>query len=127
MVSRRGRLCIVTPGTNAARRWLVRKDRNEEARKALRRLNSAETDQRLDDTISMMRHTNEVEKEIEQGTSYLECFKGINLRRTEITCVTWVIQAASGASLTGYAAYFFEQAGLPTRCVPKLFATVSVC
>ncbi|ORY14879.1 hypothetical protein BCR34DRAFT_612464 [Clohesyomyces aquaticus] len=39
---------------------------------------------------------------------------GVNLRRTEITSFVWVIQAASGASLMGYAAYFFQQAGLPT-------------
>lgn len=62
----------------------------------------------------MMRHTNELEKEVTEGTSYLDCFRGTNLRRTEITCIVWVIQAASGASLTGYAAYFFQQAGLPT-------------
>ncbi|KAK3070887.1 hypothetical protein LTR53_009658 [Teratosphaeriaceae sp. CCFEE 6253] len=72
------------------------------------------TDAQLDDTVSMMRHTNELEKEIDSGTSYIDCFKGVNLRRTEITCVAWVMQAASGASLIGYAAYFFQQAGLPT-------------
>ncbi|KAK4561597.1 hypothetical protein LTR86_004276 [Recurvomyces mirabilis] len=94
--------------------WLVRKGRHEDAKKSLQRLNTTETESRLDDTISMMRHTNEIEKELDSGISYLSCFKGTNLRRTEITCITWVIQAASGASLIGYAAYFFEQAGLPT-------------
>lgn len=62
----------------------------------------------------MMRHTDEVEKEISAGTSYRNCFKGVNLRRTEITSIVWIIQAASGASLMGNAAYFFQQAGLPT-------------
>ena len=94
--------------------WLVRRGRNEEARKNLRRLTSSVSEDDLDCTISMMRHTNEVEKEISAGTTYLDCFKGVNLRRTEITCITWVIQAASGASFMGYSAYFFEQAGLPT-------------
>ncbi|KAK3671968.1 hypothetical protein LTR78_008143 [Recurvomyces mirabilis] len=95
-------------------RWLVRKGRHEDAKKSLQRLNTTETESGLDDTISMMRHTNEIEKELDSGISYLSCFKGTNLRRTEITCITWVIQAASGASQIGYAAYFFEQAGLPT-------------
>lgn len=94
--------------------WLVRHDRNDDARSSLRRLRTAATESELDHTISMMRHTNELEKEITAGTSYLDCFRGVNLRRTEITCITWVIQAASGASFMGFAAYFFEQAGLPT-------------
>ncbi|KAF8849478.1 hypothetical protein BDZ45DRAFT_708808 [Acephala macrosclerotiorum] len=86
----------------------------DEARVALRRLTTDASSSELDKTISMMQHTNELEKEVSTGTSYLDCFKGINPRRTEITCLTWVIQAASGASFMGYAAYFFEQAGLPT-------------
>lgn len=93
--------------------WLIRKGRVEDAKKALRAL-SMNTEDEIDQTISMMRHTDEIEKEISVGTSYLDCFKGVNLRRTEITCITWVIQAASGASLMGFAAYFFQQAGLPT-------------
>ncbi|OIW33163.1 putative maltose permease [Coniochaeta ligniaria NRRL 30616] len=93
--------------------WLVRKGRHVDARAALRAL-SMNSDDELDTTISMMRHTDEVEKEISQGTSYLDCFRGVNLRRTEIACIGWVIQAACGASLMGNAAYFFQQAGLAT-------------
>lgn len=93
--------------------WLVRKGRPADARAALRAL-SMNSDDELDTTISMMRYTDEVEKEISVGTSYLDCFRGVNLRRTEIACVAWVIQAACGASLMGNAAYFFQQAGLPT-------------
>jgi SP family general alpha glucoside:H+ symporter-like MFS transporter len=94
--------------------WLVRKGRHEDARKSLARLSSSQSASELDNTVSMMIHTNALEREISSGTSYLDCFRGVNLRRTEITCITWVIQAASGASFMGYAAYFFEQAGLPT-------------
>lgn len=94
--------------------WLVRKERYDEARNSLRRLTSAPSDAELDNTIAMLRHSDEIEKELVAGTSYVDCFKGINLRRTEIACIAWVIQAASGASLMGYSAYFFEQAGLST-------------
>lgn len=94
--------------------WCVRRGKNEEARKNLKRLALNASEDELDQFISMMRHTNEVEKEISAGTSYLECFRGPNFRRTEMTCVAWVMQAATGASFMGYAAYFFEQAGLPT-------------
>lgn len=94
--------------------WLVRKERFEEARNSLRRLTSAPSDTELNNTIAMLRHSDAIEKELSEGTSYVDCFKGTNLRRTEIACIAWVIQAASGASLMSYSAYFFEQAGLPT-------------
>jgi MFS transporter, SP family, general alpha glucoside:H+ symporter len=93
--------------------WLVRRGRHEEARKALRRLTSNE-DADLGQTVAMMVHTDELEKEMSAGTTYWDCFKGTDLRRTEITCITWAIQPLCGASLMGYSAYFFEQAGLST-------------
>ena len=60
----------------------------------------------------MMIHTNEIEKEIQQGTSYSDCFKGVDARRTEIVSVTWVIQAFCGSSFMGFSTYFYENAGL---------------
>jgi SP family general alpha glucoside:H+ symporter-like MFS transporter len=92
----------------------VRKERFEDARKSLRRLTFAPSDSEIDNTIAMLRHSDAIEKELSAGTSYIDCFKGTNLRRTEIACIAWIVQAASGASLMSYSAYFFEQAGLPT-------------
>ncbi|KAI4738184.1 sugar porter family MFS transporter [Aureobasidium sp. EXF-12298] len=61
----------------------------------------------------MMIFTNELGKASTEGTSYWDCFKGTDLRRTEIVCVVWGIQTMYGASsFTGYSTYFFEQAGL---------------
>lgn len=97
--------------------WLVRRNRNNDASRSLRRLNSTVSESKVQETVSMMRHTDELEKKLSSGTSYRDCFRGVNLRRTEITCVSWVIQAATGASLTGYAAYFFEQAGAILMCL----------
>lgn len=66
----------------------------------------------IDDTIELMQHTNRVEKTLKYGGgSYLDLFKGVNRRRTEIACMAWICQALSGWSLTSYAPYFFEQAG----------------
>lgn len=66
----------------------------------------------IDDTIELMQHTNRVEKTLKYGgESYLDLFKGVNRRRTEIACMVWVCQALSGWSLMSYAPYFFEQAG----------------
>jgi SP family general alpha glucoside:H+ symporter-like MFS transporter len=59
----------------------------------------------------MMIHTDTVEKQMLEGTSYWDLFKGVNLRRTEIVCTVWAIQAICGTSLGS--TYFFEQAGLP--------------
>lgn len=49
-----------------------------------------------------MIHTNEVEKDISAGTSYLDCFRGIDLRRTEIVVGVWAIQNLCGSSFMGY-------------------------
>ncbi|OAL49126.1 maltose permease MAL61 [Pyrenochaeta sp. DS3sAY3a] len=94
--------------------WLVRKDREDDAKKMLLRLTSPEKhpDFNADETIAMMRHTNELEKAVSAGTSYLDCFKGTDLRRTEIAAMTWFTQAFCGAALIGYSTYFFQQAGL---------------
>ena len=80
--------------------WCVRQGRIDQARRTLMRLTSRgrNPDFNLDHTIDMMIHTNEVEKEISSGTRYRDCFKGINLRRTEITCIIWAIQNLSGSS-----------------------------
>jgi len=94
--------------------WLVRKDRCEEAKKMLMRLTSPEKlpDFNADETIAMMRHTNAMEMAVSEGTSYLDCFKGTDLRRTEIAAMAWFTQAFCGAGLIGYSTYFFQQAGL---------------
>lgn len=72
--------------------WLVRKDRVEEAKHSLKRLAQPDHNVNFDETIAMMIHTNELEKDISAGTSYLDCFKGVDLRRTEISCGVWMCQ-----------------------------------
>ena len=80
--------------------WLVRKGKIEEAKHSLIRLTSLKRDTsfNVDDTVAMMVHTNELEQDMTRGTSYWDCFKGLNLRRTEITCITWAIQALCGSA-----------------------------
>lgn len=97
--------------------WLVRKGRIADAKKSLLRLTSLnrETDFDADETISMMVHTTTLEKKITSGASYLDCFKGIDLRRTEIVCMTWAIQNLSGNSFSNYSTYFLQQAGLDEK------------
>ncbi|KAJ6437743.1 Maltose permease MAL31 [Purpureocillium lavendulum] len=94
--------------------WLVRQKRTKDAAVALERLTGGryEGNCTAEETVAMMVHTNELEREIEAGTTYLDCFKGVNLRRTEIVCITWVCQNLCGAGLMGYSTYFYLQAGL---------------
>ena len=94
--------------------WLVRKGRTEDAKKSLLRLTSLnrETDFDADETIAMMVHTTALEEKITSGASYLDCFKGTDLRRTEIICMCWAMQNLSGNAFSGYSTYFLESAGL---------------
>jgi SP family general alpha glucoside:H+ symporter-like MFS transporter len=103
--------------------WLVRRGRIDDAKKALRRLTSSKKNPAfdVDETIDMIRHTTELENDITSGASYIDCFKGINLRRTEIVCAIWATQNLSGNTFSNYSTYFFEQAGL-TGSIPYDFA-----
>ncbi|KAM0615574.1 hypothetical protein ACHAQF_003355 [Verticillium nonalfalfae] len=97
--------------------WLIRKGRVDDAKHSLLRLTSknTETDFNADDTVAMMVHTAALEEKITAGASYLDCFKGIDLRRTEIVCLVWAIQNLSGNSFSNYSTYFLRQVGLSSR------------
>lgn len=80
--------------------WLVRKGRLREAKHNLQRLTSLnrETDLVADETLAMMVHTCALEEKTTSGASYLDCFKGVDLRRTEIVCMVWALQNLAGNS-----------------------------
>lgn len=67
--------------------FLIRRGRFEDAKRSLRRLATRPDDTELDDNLKLMTRTNEIEKETQAGTSYLDCFRGVDLRRTEIVCM----------------------------------------
>lgn len=100
--------------------WLVRKGRLDEAKKALQRLTTDMSDEDIRNNIALMVETTELERSITEGASYLDCFKGSNLRRTEIACVSWTSQVLVGFGVSSYATYFFEQAGMNTHDAYKL-------
>jgi hypothetical protein len=74
--------------------WLVRRNRHADAHKALLRLTrpSANPSFNPSATISMIPHTMALESQMSKGSSYLACFRGTNSRRTEIACMTWLVQ-----------------------------------
>lgn len=94
--------------------WLVRRGRVDDARASLRRLAAASASaEDLDQTVDMMQHTIRLEREVQRGATYLDCFRGVDLRRTECTVGAWACQQLCGSAFMSYSTYFFQQAGIP--------------
>jgi SP family general alpha glucoside:H+ symporter-like MFS transporter len=68
-----------------------------------------------DNTIAMMKRTIDIEAESKAGSSYIGCFRGANLRRTEVACVAWAVTIWSGSSFANHPSYFFVQAGMTPK------------
>jgi SP family general alpha glucoside:H+ symporter-like MFS transporter len=92
--------------------WLVRMGRLEDAEKALNRLSTKAVNNKP--TLAMMIETDRLELEMQTGTTYWDCFKRVNLRRTEISIGVYTIQVFSGIYLVGYATYFFQCKSTPS-------------
>lgn len=91
--------------------YYVRRDRLEDATKMIKRLGSV-TDQEASGTLALMVHTVKIENEVTAGSSYLDCFRGVDLRRTEIACIAFAGQILSGSTFAYSPTYFFTQAGI---------------
>jgi SP family general alpha glucoside:H+ symporter-like MFS transporter len=100
--------------------WLTRKGRFEDAERAINKLVTGVSPDFAKKEVAMMHHTNQLELEASVGTSYRDCFRGVNFRRTEIACIVWLIQTISGSPLMGSATYFFVSAGLPANTASTL-------
>lgn len=90
--------------------WLVRKGQLDEAEMVLRRLASDKVD--VGKTLTVIVETDRLEQELEMGSTYWDCFRGVNLRRTEISMGVYCTQVLSGIYLINYGTYFFQLAGL---------------
>ena len=92
--------------------WLVRKGRIEDAERSIQRLSSNMSPSQIQLKLAMMVHTDAYEKTLQTESSYWDCFKGTNLRRTEIACMILAAQTWAGEAFAYNATYFFTQAGL---------------
>ncbi|KAK3339068.1 hypothetical protein B0H65DRAFT_289208 [Neurospora tetraspora] len=93
--------------------WYVRHNKREEAKQSLLRLTSRnQPGFNVDETLAMIEHTNELEKQLKEGVTFRDCFRGIDLRRTEIVVGIWLVQTLGGQNLMGYFSYFLTQAGM---------------
>ncbi|MCO5549827.1 hypothetical protein L7F22_003301 [Adiantum nelumboides] len=94
--------------------YLVRKGRIAEAERAVHRLQGVNSSkEKAKKTVAMLKHTNELEIAATKGATYLDCFKGTNLRRTEIGIMVWLAQQFTGWVLARYATYYLVTAGVP--------------
>jgi MFS transporter, SP family, general alpha glucoside:H+ symporter len=75
----------------------VRRNKIDEARKSLIRLrqDSPQKQREVESTLAYINYTTALEKAETEGASYLECFKGTNLRRTEIVRPTQTISCTT--------------------------------
>lgn len=100
--------------------WLVKKGRYNEAKHSLERLlteNEHLPDKQVmsQAMVDKMKLTIKEEDAISAGVSFRDCFKRKNIRRTRISCITWLMQNITGSAFMGYSTYFYLQAGLSTN------------
>ncbi|KZT59946.1 sugar transporter [Calocera cornea HHB12733] len=107
-------LCTIVYFCPTSPWWLVRKGRLEEAEAALRRLTNSDlvSEQDTRNTVAMMVHTTELEKQATAGASYIDCFRKTDLRRSEIVMMVFAMQLLSGENLIGQGVQFLQQAGI---------------
>lgn len=96
--------------------WLVRQGRYEEAERALLKLTSRNTGVSFDvkKQVAFFKATDDLEKTLTSNINYVDCFKGVDLRRTEVTCMVWLTQAFCGQAIMGFAVQLYQRAGLST-------------
>lgn len=100
--------------------WLVRQGKIKEAEVALGKLISKSDKVNVQQMLALIQRTNDREKQFEAEASYRDCFKGTDLRRTEISAMAWSIQILCGLSLPFYAVVFFQAAGLSSEAAFNL-------
>lgn len=92
--------------------YFVRTDRLDQAKHSIKRLGGDKSDEQIDAQLAMMVRTTSLEAEVTKGATYLDCFRGNDLRRTEICMVAFMGQILSGSSFAYTPTYFFTTAGM---------------
>lgn len=90
--------------------WLVRKGRIDDARKVITRLGGPTIDANMQ--LQQIQDTIELEDSYAASARYIDCFRGVNLRRTIVATMVFVLQQGAGVVFVlGFSTYFFELAG----------------
>lgn len=100
--------------------WLVRHGKLHEAEQSIKRLGSNLTPAEIRNSISLMVHTDTLEKAMMGKSSFLDCFKGTNLRRSEIAAMSLCAQSFCGQVFAYTPSYFLVQAGFNSNDAYKI-------
>ncbi|KAH8422372.1 uncharacterized protein LDX57_000128 [Aspergillus melleus] len=94
--------------------YLIRRDRVDDARKAQRRLDSSAVDS--DASVEQLRLSLQMEREKAgdqaDATGYIDCFRGVNRRRTMIVLFANLVPQLFGLTLLAKASYFLQTVGM---------------
>lgn len=106
-------VAIIIPGMFFAPEspwWLARQGRLDDAERSLRRLSSRHVNVRA--VLAQIIETDKLETQMETGSTYVDVFRKVNWRRTEIAIGVYSTQVLCGIYLINYGTYFFSLAGL---------------
>ncbi|OAA61662.1 General substrate transporter [Niveomyces insectorum RCEF 264] len=108
-------------------RWLLVQDRPEDARAALARLRGGSLPRAfLDEEFVEMQRGIAEERALASSASFLDMFRGTNLRRTVISAGAVVTHAATGLwFILSFGTYFFQAAGLNKPFLASVLGTVT--
>ncbi|KAJ9144579.1 Maltose permease [Pleurostoma richardsiae] len=92
--------------------WLIIRGRFEDAAKSFRRFNGPDFD--VDGAMALATTAVEQERELERAqSSWMQCFKGSDGRRTLIICMVYIAQQFIGVNfIAGYLTYYYRLAGV---------------
>ena len=86
-----------------------------------------EKDTRVESQLAFIRYTTALERTETESASFFDCFRGTNLRRTEINCVIWMAQILCGNALLGFSVVFLEAAGFTAIQSFDINISLSAC
>ncbi|KAH7124327.1 general substrate transporter [Dactylonectria macrodidyma] len=106
--------------------YLVAKGDIEKAKAALLRLHGSKVGYNVESDVGQIYSTIEHEKAIAgDRASYIDCFKGVDRRRTFLACLPMIMQQFGGFPLCGnYLAYFLRLSGLEDAFLITVIANV---
>ncbi|KAJ2898975.1 hypothetical protein MKZ38_003544 [Zalerion maritima] len=95
--------------------YLVRKNKLDDARKSLQKLYTSKDPQSVQPLLDVISATVSHEQYIGKESSFLDCFKGVNWRRTRIVLYANGIPQMIGATFISNAPYFMIVAGMSSE------------
>ncbi|KAH7069882.1 general substrate transporter [Paraphoma chrysanthemicola] len=102
--------------------WLLRQGRFPQAMSSLQSLGISNPEVELNYIQEMIKN-----EASQAHLNFLDCFRGVDLRRTEIATGVFVVQQLLGpVFMIGYAPYFFELAGLVSEASFSLTVALSL-